>query len=63
MELKYNPKMHALAAFNSTSYTWTVVSPDGAQMQCPPGSYAVLAKGCKIAVIRRKLQMEILEVR
>lgn len=63
MELKYNPKMHAMAAFNCTSYTWTVVTSAGAQTQCPPGSYTVLTKGCKIAVIRRKLQIEILEVR
>ena len=63
MELKYNPKMHALAAFNCTSYTWTVVSSTGVQTQCPPGSHAVLSKGCKIAFIRRKLQMDILEVK
>ena len=62
LELKYNPKLHALAAFNCTSYSWIVVSSSGAQTQCPPGSYVVLTKGCRIAVIRRKLQFDILDI-
>lgn len=62
LRIEYSKARNLLAAVNLTNLTW-IVSDNGIKSDCPPHGRVVLKKGLIITVMRRQLQLTVMELK
>lgn len=62
LRIEYNKAKNLLAAVNLTNLTWSV-SDNGTKSNCPPNGRVILKKGLIITVMRRQLQLTVVELK
>ena len=58
MRIEYSAKRNLLSAVNQSRYTWIV-----SNGSCAPGERVILKKGLVITVLRRQLQLTVIEIK
>lgn len=62
MRIEYSQKKNLLSAVNMSNITWSV-SCDGVKDVCPPGKRVILKEDLVITVLRRQLELKVLEIK